>query len=132
MNTVVRAVASVDAQTLLPAEVILVDDSSGDGTLNVLYSLQEKYTPGWIKVLALPENVGAGEARNAGWEMATQDYIAFLDADDSWHPQKIEIQYEWMRSHIDVSFTGHVCEHFMRHHDAVGPPVFVEQDVNFY
>jgi glycosyltransferase involved in cell wall biosynthesis len=44
-----------------------------------------------------------------GWDEATQPYIAFLDADDSWYPQKIEIQYKWMKDHPDVSLTGHGC-----------------------
>lgn len=106
-DTIERAVASIYVQTLKPAEVILVDDCSVDGTLEVLRNLSAGYPPGWVKVIALPRNVGAGEARNAGWGEATQPYIAFLDADDSWHPQKIEIQYGWMRAHPGASLTGH-------------------------
>ena len=105
--TIDRAVTSVATQTLQPAEVILVDDGSGDGTLQDLHRLQATYPEGWIKVVARQQNAGPGEARNAGWDVATQPYIAFLDADDSWHPQKIEIQYGWMLKHPEIALTGH-------------------------
>jgi glycosyltransferase involved in cell wall biosynthesis len=108
-KTIERAVGSVYAQTHKPAEVILVDDCSNDGTLAVLHKLAARYPPGWIRVIALPDNAGAGEARNAGWDKAIQPYIAFLDADDSWHPQKIEIQYGWMSAHPEACLTGHAC-----------------------
>ena len=108
-NTIARAVESIDQQSLRPVDVILVDDCSGDGTLNVLLALQERYPQGWVKVIALKKNSGPGEARNAGWEISTQPYVAFLDADDSWHPQKIEVQYCWMMKHPNVDITGHRC-----------------------
>lgn len=95
--TIARAVASVLAQTQPVAEIILVDDASNDDTLTALHQLQALHSrmPGSppIRVLAAARNGGAGEARNLGWECATQSWIAFLDADDAWHPRKIEIQY---------------------------------------
>ena len=109
-DTIVRAVASVAAQTLRPAEIILVEDCSSDETLEILNKLQSEYPSGWIKVIPLSFNVGAGEARNAGWDAARGSYIAFLDADDSWHTQKIAIQYGWMSAHPDVALTGHECQ----------------------
>lgn len=108
-DVIERAVTSVWEQTLRPAEVILVDDCSGDGTVDTLYALQKKFPPNWIKVIELEQNSGPGEARNAGWAAASHSYVAFLDADDSWHPQKIEIQYSWMIEHPDVVLTGHEC-----------------------
>lgn len=106
-QTIKRAVVSVAAQTLRPAEVILVDDHSCDDTLGALRALSNQYPSGWIKVIALDKNVGAGTARNAGWKAASQDFIAFLDADDAWHPQKIEAQYHWMAAHSTFALTGH-------------------------
>ena len=108
-NTIARVVTSIAEQTLLPAEIILVDDCSSDDTLSILEKIQSMYPSGWIKVVSLPNNHGAGMARNAGWEVATQRFIAFLDSDDSWHSQKIEIQYNWMLKHPDVMLTGHAC-----------------------
>lgn len=106
-STIHRALASIATQTLRPAEVVLVDDASNDDTLSILYSLAAQYSPGWIKVIGLQQNLGPGGARNAGWEHATQPWLAFLDADDAWHPLKIEMQYGWLISHPGVTLCGH-------------------------
>jgi len=106
-ETIERAVASVWQQTIRPAEVMLVEDASGDGTLDTLRKIQRAYPSGWVAVIPMERNVGPGEARNAGWNAASGDYIAFLDADDSWHPRKIEIQLAWMQSHPHAALSGH-------------------------
>src|SRR5258706_14692588 len=85
-DTIERAVRSVAAQTLRPAEVILVDDGSPDGTGAALERLRERFGADWIRIVRLPRNLGSASARNAGWELATQRYVAFLDSDDAWHP----------------------------------------------
>ena len=105
--SIVRAVESIASQTLLPLEVILVDDCSRDGTVNVLFELQARYGASWLKVCELSDNGGPGTARNAGWKLAQGKYVAFLDSDDSWHPQKIELQYAWMVGHPDAILTSH-------------------------
>lgn len=107
INTIERAVESVYTQTMLPYEVILVDDYSNDGTLEFLYKLSKNYPPNWIKVVGLSKNMGPGSARNKGWNLSNQDYIAFLDADDSWHQNKIAIQYSWMKKNPHVTISGH-------------------------
>lgn len=109
-ETIERAVASVMRQTKVPAELILVDDQSGDGSLDLLKLIQSKYGCNQIKVVSLTVNQGAASARNAGWDVATQPYVAFLDADDAWHPLKIEIQLEWMLKHPGAALTGHACQ----------------------
>ncbi|MFH7321201.1 glycosyltransferase family 2 protein [Desulfurivibrio sp. D14AmB] len=109
VKTIGRAVNSIFRQTLRPLEVILVEDGSGDATLAELEKLRDSYPDGWIKVIALPRNAGPATARNLGWDAATQPYIAFLDADDTWHPWKVAIQYEWMRQHPEAALTGHLC-----------------------
>ncbi|WP_347988035.1 glycosyltransferase family 2 protein [Methylomonas sp. AM2-LC] len=105
-NTIHRAVQSIEQQTKKPCEVILVEDSSGDGTLEVLYEIERQYS-GWIKLITLPNNFGAATARNLGWSVASQPYIAFLDSDDSWHPDKLLIQYQVMLENPDISLCGH-------------------------
>jgi len=105
-KTIERAVASVVQQTQKPAELILVEDGSGDATLAVLQALAKQHD-GWIRVIALPKNHGAANARNVGWAAATQPYIAFLDADDAWHWQKIEIQIAYMNAHPEIVLCGH-------------------------
>lgn len=106
-KTIKRAVDSVAEQTLRPAEVILVEDGSGDDTLDVLKKLEYEYGSQWIKVIELKQNYGVSYARNTGWDMANFEYIAFLDADDAWHPDKIKIQYQWMVDNQDSSVCGH-------------------------
>jgi len=78
-KTIERVVASVAAQTLVPIEVILVDDASGDGTLELLKKLCSTYKAGWIKLVAWPTNLGADSVRNAGWAAARQKFIDFLE-----------------------------------------------------
>lgn len=106
-KTIERAVASVATQTVLPLELILVDDGSLDDTRAVINDLRSRHKPGWIRLVLLDQNVGAASARNAGWAIASQPYIAFLDADDAWHPRKIEIQYAYMSAHPNVMLCGH-------------------------
>ncbi len=111
-ETINRAVESIYYQSMVPAKVILVDDASGDGTAQHLAKMQREFPDGWIDVIQLKENSGPGVARNAGWNEAKTTYIAFLDADDAWHPRKIELQYNWMCKHPDMAITGHASELF--------------------
>jgi glycosyltransferase involved in cell wall biosynthesis len=104
-----QAFRSVTAQTALPAEVILIDDASGDDTVATLEMLRELAGTDWVRIVNLKQHNGPGAARNAGWELASQPYLAFLDADDTWHSRKLEIQYGWMARHPDVTLTGHSC-----------------------
>jgi glycosyltransferase involved in cell wall biosynthesis len=108
-KTIRRAFSSVIQQTVKPAEIILVDDASDDDTLTVLQDLSDSFAESSVKILKLKKNIGAGSARNAGWDIASQPYVAFLDADDSWHPQKLSIQYEYMKANPQVSIVGHLC-----------------------
>jgi len=108
-DTIRRALDSIMLQTLLPEEIILVDDFSNDQneTIAVLESLRNLYSKTNIKIVKLDKNSGPGSARNAGWQQASQPYLAFLDADDSWHPKKLKIQYQWMIEHPDAVLSGH-------------------------
>jgi glycosyltransferase involved in cell wall biosynthesis len=106
--TIARAVDSVFAQSVIPFEVILVEDCSADETLAVLQKVEQSYF-GRIKIVQMGLNLGVASARNAGWALATQPYIALLDADDSWYPEKLRIQYEYMSNNPDVTLCGHQC-----------------------
>jgi teichuronic acid biosynthesis glycosyltransferase TuaG len=102
-----RAVASVQAQTRHDWELIIADDGSRDGTLALAASLA-KADPR-IKVLpraktALP---GAGAARNRAIETAQGRYLAFLDADDEWLPDKLATQVGRMEAKgLALAYTG--------------------------
>jgi glycosyltransferase involved in cell wall biosynthesis len=110
--TIDRAVGSVMGQTVLPFEIILVNDGSSDATPEKLFNLKKRF-PAEIKLIHLSQNYGPSRARNAAWESAAGDYLAFLDADDSWHSRKIEIQYNWMTCHPEVAMSGHQCMRMM-------------------
>lgn len=105
--TLARAVESVDQQTARPVELILVDDASTDHTLAMCRELSEQYPKGWIKIIALPTNMGAADARNAGWDAARGEFVAFLDSDDCWHPDKLRCQYGFMEKNPLVDVSGH-------------------------
>jgi len=85
---VVRAVASALSQTYSRIQVVVVIDGPDAATELVLHRLQDDR----VKVVALAENVGGGEARNTGVREANGEWIAFLDDDDEWVPEKIEKQ----------------------------------------
>jgi glycosyltransferase involved in cell wall biosynthesis len=85
-GTIKRALESALAQTHPADEIVVVDDASGDATAVVALSC-----PG-VRLLHLGERRGAAAARNVGIDAANGAWIAFLDADDVWRPQKLEKQ----------------------------------------
>ena len=87
--TIVAAIKSVLAQTWGDYEVIVVDDCSTDGTVETVRS-QFADDPR-IKLLQMPVNGGPSAARNVGMGAATGDWIALLDADDAWRPDRLEM-----------------------------------------
>lgn len=106
-GTLDRALKSVAAQTWPPRETLLVDDGNDAETARILQAQPTHYPTLGIRVVVLPCNAGAASARNAGWQAATQPYLAFLDADDAWHAKKLELQVPYMQAHPDIGITGH-------------------------
>jgi glycosyltransferase involved in cell wall biosynthesis len=106
-GTIRRAVSSAANQSLRPAELILVEDASRDGTLELLDGLRREFGERWVKIVALAANSGPASARNAGWDAASGRYIAFLDSDDAWHRRKLEVQHDFLEGHPDVTLCGH-------------------------
>lgn len=107
--TLGRAINSVVSQSVLPSEVIVVIDGDGGEKIDeILLQAKERLGSSGIKfkVIQLPHNVGPGGARNRGWDQATEDYVAFLDADDVWHPDKLAKQVLLMVER-NMSFTAH-------------------------
>jgi len=101
-----QAIASAFHQTARPQEAILVDDASDDDTVSRIERLQAQYPAGWLNLIRQPSNLGPASARNRGWDAAGGKYLAFLDADDFWHPQKIEFQVAQFYKDADLSLTG--------------------------
>jgi glycosyltransferase involved in cell wall biosynthesis len=83
---------SVAEQSLLPNEIIVVDDGSTDGTIEALEKRDD------IRLI-VQENAGPGAARNRGANAATGQYIAFLDSDDVWFPWSLETMVSLIRVH---------------------------------
>jgi glycosyltransferase involved in cell wall biosynthesis len=102
--TIERALESVAAQSLLPQEVIVVDDDSSDMSAIIVEQWSKSNFP--VKLIRHSQNLGPSASRNTGWNMAAGAYVAFLDADDSWDPRKIEIQYAWMAGSPNVALCG--------------------------
>lgn len=110
-KTIERALDSILFQSQLPYEIIIIDDKSIDGSCAIIKDYIKRHEKKLnITLIELKFNSGPAKARNVGWDYAESDYIAFLDADDSWHPHKIELQYSYMQEHPDVSLTGHLYE----------------------
>ena len=93
---VLEAVDSVLEQTYGDYELIVVDDGSEDGTGEALKEYSEKLR------YAHQDNNGVSSARNSGLELAEGEFIAFLDSDDLWLPEKLDIQVAWMDKHPEA------------------------------
>jgi glycosyltransferase involved in cell wall biosynthesis len=106
-DTVLRALESVRAQTRAVHEIICVNDASTDATARVIEQFKNATPALRVQTIDLERNSGPSHARNRGWDLARGDYIAFLDADDAWDPQKIALQYEWMQQHPQIALCGH-------------------------
>ena len=89
-----ETIDSVINQTYENWEMLIIDDSSTDNSINIIsdYCSSENR----IKLIKLEENGGAAVARNRGIKEAEGRFIAFLDSDDLWHPEKLEKQLEKM------------------------------------
>lgn len=101
-STIRRCHDSVRSQTLQDWEHIVVDDGSSDQTSRILEQLARKEPR--LKVIRQPVNGGAGRARNRGIEFAQGRFIAFIDSDDEWLPEKLRAQINFMLSER-VSFS---------------------------
>lgn len=101
-KSIKAAVESVQKQTYENWEMILVDDASTDETVKIIADFAQKDSR--IKHYQLQTNSGNGFARNIALEKASGKYIAFLDADDLWFPEKLEKQIQFLKAN-NLSFT---------------------------
>ncbi len=95
---IAEALGSVLAQAYSPLEIIAVDDGSSDGSAAIIQSL-----PG-VRYIR-QDNSGTAAARNVGIVSSRGQWIAFLDQDDRWTPDKIAVQISFMHRHPELSYT---------------------------
>lgn len=99
-----KAVASLQSQTYKNLEIIIVDDCSTDHTFEIVQKMDDSR----IIYIKHEKNKGGSESRNTGIQQGSGEYIAFLDSDDQWLPEKITLQLEVFRENPDagVVYTG--------------------------
>ena len=103
-NYIRQTIETVVRQTYRDWELLLVDDCSPDESARIIEEEIARYEAaalprGRIRLLRKPRNEGAARARNTGLAAARGRYIAFLDADDLWYPQKLENELKFMEKH---------------------------------
>lgn len=99
-KTIRASIESIQAQTVTEWELIVIDDGSGDDTAVILTELAEKDDR--ICFLKNEENRGVSYTRNRAVEMAKGEWIAFLDSDDLWQPEKLEKQLALAEKYPDM------------------------------
>ena len=102
-----QALRSVQAQVQVPHEIIVVDDHSSDGLDAVMAQFPEV-------ILLRSPGEGAAEARNAGAAQATQQWLAFLDADDLWPASRCERQLQFLAENPGVDLVSGAIQQFQR------------------
>ncbi len=108
-ETILRAIESVLSQSFKNIEIIVVDDCSDDETIKIIIDKYSKIIDkNILKLIQLNKNMGVATARNLGCDISVGKYLAFLDSDDTWYPNKLEIQYLYMESMPSVFLTGHL------------------------
>jgi teichuronic acid biosynthesis glycosyltransferase TuaG len=106
---------SVFNQTFSDWEWVIVDDLSTDNTREILNKLQNKDSR--VKCFLSEQNLGSGPARNKAIENASGEYIAFLDSDDIWIPERLKLHIDFMEQKQSVF--SHTSYGFIDEHDKV-------------
>jgi len=122
-----EALESVFRQTLLPGEIIVVDDASGDETSHIVSSMIPS-APTPLRLIQLEVNSG-GPARplNIGIEAASGEYIAVLDQDDLFQPDKLQKQAGLLASHPHLVFAFSYCSSYTQPNRIMQPSSLVQE-----
>ncbi|MDB5121056.1 MAG: putative glycosyltransferase O-antigen related protein [Sphingobacteriales bacterium] len=104
--TIKETITSCLNQTLPPFEIIVIDDCSTDKSIQVI---KKSFDSTLIAIISLPINSGVATARNTGWDYSKGDYVAFLDADDIWHSNRLILIDEVLNNNInDIACIGNL------------------------
>lgn len=129
-----KTIKSVQSQKYQNWELIIIDDQSSDNGCEIVKAFQEKDER--IRLIHNEKNLGPARTRNRGIEVAQGRYIAFLDSDDLWHPDKLDVQLDYMISNsVPFSFTYYQqideSGSFIKHVDDL-PAIVTYQDLLKY
>jgi glycosyltransferase involved in cell wall biosynthesis len=120
-KTLRRAIDSALAQSYANYEIVVVNDGSRDSTASILASYADRI------MVADQANGGAAAARNHGARLAKGEFLAFLDADDLWHPSKLELQTQVFREHPEIVLCS---THWKIYHDLDSVPSLEAQEIH--
>jgi len=101
-NLLKKAIESVFKQTYKNFEVIVVDDGSTDNTKEICSKLSFEH----LRCVCQENSGGAAKPKNRGIKMAQGEYIAILDDDDEWLPEKLEKQVKFLENHPEIDIVG--------------------------
>ncbi|WP_024867417.1 glycosyltransferase family 2 protein [Butyrivibrio sp. FCS014] len=128
-NYIENTIKMVEAQTYTDWELILVDDCSTDGSAAIIERIISSGQKN-IRLIRMSFNAGAANARNTGIDASGGRYIAFLDADDVWKPEKLEKQIAFMEK-TGAAFSFHSYEFGDRDANPTGKIVHVPEKLTF-
>lgn len=100
-NHILQTLESVLAQTYEDLEAVVVDDGSTDGSAECVEQINDPRVR-----LVRQANAGVSAARNTGIHEARGEWLAFLDADDTWHPEKLQKQMYWLKQYPEVMWAS--------------------------
>ena len=105
---IAATIESVLAQTYTNWELLLIENNSTDGTKEFVAEYLKDNPDDRITFCVIDENIGAAEARNYGMDISKGRFVAYLDSDDLWMPDKLEKQVTFMlKNQAAFSFTGY-------------------------
>ena len=105
---ITATIHSVQRQTYTHWELLIVDDASTDGTVGIVQDFCNQDDK--IQFVVKPKHSGIADTRNQCLKMAKGRFLAFLDADDVWHPEKLEQQLQFMMERkIGFSYSSYDC-----------------------
>ena len=112
-DTLAETVASVLNGTHKHLEILIVDDGSTDATAKVAAKLVEQDSR--IQFFRNPQNYGVSKSRNLMMYRATGEYVAFLDSDDTWEPNKLEVCLKMLADNPEVKAVAHALRYLDKH-----------------
>lgn len=129
-NYIAETMECVYGQTYKNWELLLVDDCSGDNSVEIIENYASRKGDSRIRLIRQPSNMGAAKARNRGLVEAAGRYIAYLDADDLWVPEKLERELAYLKEkEAAFVFTGY---EFADHNGkGTGKVVRVPESLNY-